>query len=84
MRDRMNPMPDSLKVPRDKFEALVRALLNMPPMPLADIPRKREPKPYAKGGNGEEAARAATRKETAANHSRGCPSSIPTLLPLPP
>jgi hypothetical protein len=36
------------KVPEDQFKAVVRALLNTPPMPLADIPRKREPKAKAK------------------------------------
>jgi len=37
-------VPESLKVPKDKFEAAIRALLNTPPMPAGDIPRKREPK----------------------------------------
>jgi hypothetical protein len=32
------------RVPEDKFKAVIRALLNTPPMPMADIPRKREPK----------------------------------------
>lgn len=35
---------ESLKVPKDKFEAAIRALLNTPPTPMSDIPRKREPK----------------------------------------
>jgi hypothetical protein len=35
---------DSLKVPKDEFERVMKALLNTPPMPMADIPRKREPK----------------------------------------
>jgi hypothetical protein len=37
-------MAKSLNVPEDEFKAVIRALLNTPPMPLADIPRKREPK----------------------------------------
>jgi hypothetical protein len=32
------------KVPEDHFKAVIHALLNTPPMPMADIPRKREPK----------------------------------------
>jgi len=32
------------KVRKDQFEAVILALLNTPPMPLADIPRKRERK----------------------------------------
>ena len=36
---------ESLKVPREPFEADIRALLKAPPMPLADMPRQREPKP---------------------------------------
>jgi hypothetical protein len=32
------------KVPKDQFEAVIRSLLNTPPMPMADIPRKREPR----------------------------------------
>jgi spore germination protein GerM len=35
---------ESLKVPKDKFEAAIRALLNTPPTPMSDIPRKRESK----------------------------------------
>jgi hypothetical protein len=38
---------DIPKVPKDQFEAVIKALLNTPPMPLADIPRKRE-RPNAK------------------------------------
>jgi hypothetical protein len=41
-------MPDIPKVPEDQFKAVIRALLNTPPLPLADIPRKREPKASAK------------------------------------
>jgi hypothetical protein len=41
-------MAESLKVPKDKFEAAIRALLNTPPMPAGDIPRKRAPKAKAK------------------------------------
>jgi hypothetical protein len=36
------------KVPKDQFEAVIRSLLNAPPMPMSDIPRKREPKPPVK------------------------------------
>jgi hypothetical protein len=43
-------MADSLKVPKDKFERVVKALLNTPPMPMSDIPRKRERKAKAKSG----------------------------------
>jgi hypothetical protein len=35
---------DSLKVPKEQFEAVMRALLSTPPMPASDIPPKREPK----------------------------------------
>jgi len=34
----------SLKVPKDKFERVIKALLNTLPMPMADMPRKLEPK----------------------------------------
>jgi len=37
-------VPDSLKVPKEPFEAVIRALLNTPPMPASDIPKKREKK----------------------------------------
>jgi hypothetical protein len=37
-------MADSLKVPKEQFESVIRALLNTPPMPASDIPRKREQK----------------------------------------
>jgi hypothetical protein len=37
-------MKQGLKVSEDEFKAVIRALLSTPPMPLADIPRKREPK----------------------------------------
>lgn len=44
-RNRYNEVvAESLKVPKDQFEAAIRALLNTAPSPLADIPRKREPK----------------------------------------
>jgi hypothetical protein len=32
------------KVPRAEFEAVIKALLSAPPMPMSDIPRTREPK----------------------------------------
>jgi hypothetical protein len=32
------------KVPKTQFDAVLRSLLNAAPMPMADIPRKREPK----------------------------------------
>jgi hypothetical protein len=35
---------ESLKVPKEPFEAVIRALLNTPPMPASDIPKKREKK----------------------------------------
>jgi len=41
-------MAESLKVDADKFKAAIRALLNTPPTPMSDIPRKREPKAKAK------------------------------------
>jgi hypothetical protein len=41
-------MPNSLKVPKDKFEAVIRALLNAPPMPAMEITGKRERRPDAK------------------------------------
>jgi hypothetical protein len=34
----------SVKVPKEQFEAVIRALLNTPPTPMAGIPRKRGPK----------------------------------------
>ena len=40
----MVPVADVPEIPEDQFKAVMRALLNTPPMPLADIPRKREPK----------------------------------------
>jgi hypothetical protein len=39
---------DIPKVPKDQFEAVIRSLLNAPPMPMAEIPRKRELKAPAK------------------------------------
>jgi len=38
-------MAESVKVPKEEFERVIRALLSTPPTPMADIPRKREPKP---------------------------------------
>lgn len=35
-------MADIPKVPEDQFMAVIRALVNTPPMPMSDIPRKRE------------------------------------------
>jgi hypothetical protein len=32
------------EVPEHQFKAVIRALLNTPPMPLSEIPRKRERK----------------------------------------
>ena len=37
-------MADSIKVPEDEFKAVMRALLNTPPMPASGIPRKQAPK----------------------------------------
>jgi hypothetical protein len=39
---------ESIKVEENAFKAAIRALLNAPPSPLADIPRKREPKATVK------------------------------------
>jgi hypothetical protein len=43
---------DTPKVPKGQFDAVVRSLLNSAPMPMADIPRKRDAKkptrPHAK------------------------------------
>jgi len=33
---------ESIRVPEDQFKTVVKALLNTPPLPLADIPRKRK------------------------------------------
>jgi hypothetical protein len=33
----------SVKVRKEEFERVIRALLNTPPTPMADIPRKRGP-----------------------------------------
>jgi hypothetical protein len=42
---------ESLKVPKDQFEAAIRALLNTPPSPMADIPKKgSKAKPSKKRG----------------------------------
>jgi hypothetical protein len=43
---------DSLKVRKDEFEAAIRALLNTPPSPMAEIPRQREPKKAWKRDSG--------------------------------
>ena len=37
-------MAESVKVPKEEFERVIRALLNTPPTPMADITRKRGPK----------------------------------------
>jgi hypothetical protein len=37
-------MAEPLKVPKAEFEAVIKALLSTPPMPMAEIPREREPK----------------------------------------
>ena len=39
---------ESLKVPKDKFEGVIKALLNAPPMPLVEITGKRQRRPDAK------------------------------------
>jgi hypothetical protein len=39
---------ESRKVDKDKFEAAIRALLNTPPTPMSDIPRKRQKKAKTK------------------------------------
>ena len=38
----------SVKVPKEEFERVIRALLNTPPTPMADIPRKRASKDTVK------------------------------------
>jgi hypothetical protein len=35
---------DSLKIPKKQFDAVLDALLKAPPMPMAGIAKKREPK----------------------------------------
>jgi hypothetical protein len=47
---------DIPKVPKDRFEAVIKALLKAPPMPLSDIPRKRERKAKAKGATAKKRA----------------------------
>jgi len=37
-------MAKPVNVPKEEFERVIRALLNTPPTPMADIPRKRGPK----------------------------------------
>lgn len=41
-------MPDIPKVPQDQFEAVIRALLNTPPMPADEITDKRPRRADAK------------------------------------
>lgn len=41
-------MADIPKVPKDQFEAVIKALLNTPPKPLAEIQGKRKPKAQKK------------------------------------
>jgi len=41
-------MAKSVKVPKEEFERVIRALLNTPPTPMADISRKRKPKEKTK------------------------------------
>jgi len=41
-------MPNIPKVPKDQFEAVIRALLNTPPMPADKITDKRRRRPDAK------------------------------------
>jgi hypothetical protein len=36
------PVANIPKVPKDQFEAVIKALLNTPPMPMAEITRKRQ------------------------------------------
>jgi len=36
-------MADSIKVPKEEFEAVIKSLLKMRPLPLAETPRKRGP-----------------------------------------
>ena len=37
-------MKPNFKVEKTDFETVIKALLHTPPMPMADIPRKRKPK----------------------------------------
>jgi hypothetical protein len=39
---------DIPKVPKDQFEAVIKALLNSPPKPLKEIQGKSKPKPQAR------------------------------------
>jgi hypothetical protein len=41
-------LPDTPKVPKDIFDAVIRALLNTPRMSMADLPRKRRPRAEAR------------------------------------
>lgn len=43
-------MPEIPKVSKEKFERVIKALLNTSPMPMSDIPRKRGPKAGVKKG----------------------------------
>jgi hypothetical protein len=43
---------ESVKVPKEEFERVIRTLLNTPPTPMADIPRKRKPKANRTRQNG--------------------------------
>jgi hypothetical protein len=40
---------DSLKVPKEQFEAAIRALLNARPIPMAEIPKKAKAKQKKRG-----------------------------------
>jgi hypothetical protein len=44
----MKLMPESLKVPKDAFERVMKALLNTPPMPASEIGGKKKTKRAAK------------------------------------
>lgn len=66
---------DSLKVPADEFKAVIRALLDTPPIPMADIPRKREPNVTAKRTAKKRGYWQATRSHAV--------TSAPPLAPAP-
>lgn len=45
-----NEFTESVKVPKEEFERVIKALLNTKPTPMADITRKR-PKALKHAGN---------------------------------
>jgi hypothetical protein len=49
---------ESVKTPKEPFNAVIRALLKTPPTPMADIPRKRGPKALKRRAVKKRASRA--------------------------